>query len=267
MSGLVTTDLVTESNAQFAAAWQLMAARAAGGVTRPLPGLAVAWSQVSLPLLNALFVDSPVADPRDLAQRVERARAHAAGRGVHGLLFLCRDWLPRELPGGVEGLLGERGLALAMTSTGMVAERLAPPRRRLPPLVFRPVEDALTRRAVAHINCVSYGLPLVWGEEALDREDFWREPVFGYVGYWGGEAVTTGVVLGVDGRLYVGLVATLPEYRRRGCAEAVMRHGLEEAGRRLGITRSVLHATPMGLPLYREMGYRATAEFLAFQFG
>jgi ribosomal protein S18 acetylase RimI-like enzyme len=51
-------------------------------------------------------------------------------------------------------------------------------------------------------------------------------------------------------------VATLPEHRRRGYAEAVVRHGLAEARREWGLERTVLHATEAGHPLYQRMGYR-----------
>jgi len=66
---------------------------------------------------------------------------------------------------------------------------------------------------------------------------------------------------GEDGLIYVALVATLPEYRRRGYAEAVMRKALGEASRAHGVERTVLHASDMGFPVYRDMGYRTVRKF------
>jgi ribosomal protein S18 acetylase RimI-like enzyme len=62
----------------------------------------------------------------------------------------------------------------------------------------------------------------------------------------------------------VAMVATLPEYRNRGCAEAVMRYSLAQAREATGLERTVLHASAAGLPLYEEMGYRSVASFLGF---
>jgi predicted acetyltransferase len=68
----------------------------------------------------------------------------------------------------------------------------------------------------------------------------------------------------LDGRLYVGMVATAQEFRRLGCAEAVMRRSLEDAARATGLVRTILHASPMGRPLYSQMGYHDTAPFTVY---
>jgi ribosomal protein S18 acetylase RimI-like enzyme len=60
------------------------------------------------------------------------------------------------------------------------------------------------------------------------------------------------------------MVATLPAHRGLGCAEAVMRHALAEAHRTWGVERTVLHATPEGLPVYRLMGYRPVTRFRVY---
>jgi predicted acetyltransferase len=65
----------------------------------------------------------------------------------------------------------------------------------------------------------------------------------------------------LHGVLYVGFVATALVHRRRGLAELVMRRSLEDATRATGITRTVLHATADGYPVYRRMGYRPVDEF------
>jgi ribosomal protein S18 acetylase RimI-like enzyme len=60
---------------------------------------------------------------------------------------------------------------------------------------------------------------------------------------------------------YIAMVATLPAHRQLGCAEAVMRHALAEAKQAWGMERTVLHATPAGLPVYQRMGYRPVTRF------
>jgi ribosomal protein S18 acetylase RimI-like enzyme len=81
------------------------------------------------------------------------------------------------------------------------------------------------------------------------------------VGYVQGKAVSVAAVLRVNGIAYVAYVATLEEYRRRGYAEAVMRHSLEEARQHWGLERTVLHATEAGRPVYLRMGYLDVANF------
>jgi GNAT superfamily N-acetyltransferase len=53
---------------------------------------------------------------------------------------------------------------------------------------------------------------------------------------------------------YLSSVATDPAQRSRGYGRAVVRAALEECERR-GIERVELHASPMGLDLYRSLGF------------
>ncbi len=53
---------------------------------------------------------------------------------------------------------------------------------------------------------------------------------------------------------YVSSMSTDPDWRRRGCARAVLDELLREARRR-GVQRVELHATPDGAPLYRAVGF------------
>ena len=86
-------------------------------------------------------------------------------------------------------------------------------------------------------------------------ERFWEPPLVGYVGYAGDEPVTTTVVIPFDGMAYVAWVATSPDHRRRGYAQAIMRYALSNARAVLGTQRTHLHATDAGSPVYRKMGY------------
>lgn len=54
---------------------------------------------------------------------------------------------------------------------------------------------------------------------------------------------------------YIGSVATDPRWQRQGHARLVMQALLAEAERR-GVVNVELHATPAGLALYRELGFR-----------
>jgi ribosomal protein S18 acetylase RimI-like enzyme len=93
-----------------------------------------------------------------------------------------------------------------------------------------------------------------------DLPGVWND-TYAYVGYKEGRAVTASVAVPVGGCLYVGWVATHPDVRRQGFAEAAMRRSLNEATQGTGYSRTVLHASEMGRPLYEAMGYREVAFF------
>lgn len=71
-----------------------------------------------------------------------------------------------------------------------------------------------------------------------------------------------GRMLNLDG--YVRDVYVLPEYRRKGGARLIMTMIREEAARR-EVWRLALHASEMGLPIYRSMGYKPNSSYLEFE--
>ncbi len=77
-----------------------------------------------------------------------------------------------------------------------------------------------------------------------------------YVLYVAGEPVCCATVLLSGGVAGVWNVGTLRGFRRRGLASALLVYALTEAAAD-GYSLSVLLASPMGRPLYEEMGYRA----------
>jgi GNAT superfamily N-acetyltransferase len=90
----------------------------------------------------------------------------------------------------------------------------------------------------------------------------WHADSLGYVGYAGEKAVTSAAAFPVCGTMYIALVATVPESHGKGYAEAVMRHAIEQASRAMGPVRMTLHASDMGRPVYRAMGFEAGARVM-----
>jgi GNAT superfamily N-acetyltransferase len=54
---------------------------------------------------------------------------------------------------------------------------------------------------------------------------------------------------------YILNIVTLPKFRRKGIARKMM-HTILEWTKKQGITRTELHATDMGLPLYQQLGFK-----------
>jgi ribosomal protein S18 acetylase RimI-like enzyme len=253
-----------ESNRQFSAAWQAFARKARAGEVRETPGLTIASSGVAFPILNAAFLSQPVTDAADFGRRIAASVAYFDSRGLHWMFPICEDWISEAARAGVREELARHRLQPAMELAGMVTEQLAAPLRSLPQLEFRQVGDEETRIAVSEINAVAYQVPAQWALEAMNTENFWQGEITGYMGYKDGKPVTCAAVLIIAGARYVGLVATLTEYRRLGYAEAVMRFGLDQARQATGVDRTVLHSTPAGLSLYQQMGYRSVAAFTLY---
>lgn len=70
-----------------------------------------------------------------------------------------------------------------------------------------------------------------------------------------------------NGCLFLFLVATMPEARRKGYGEAVVRHAVQTAHKATGISRTVLHATEAGYPLYLRLGYHPTVKLMGCMLG
>ena len=146
----------------------------------------------------------------------------------------------------------------------MVADALAPPVRPLPEVDTCRIDDTPGRLALADLNAAVYDVAAEWVRGAVAGEVLWHTPLYGYVAYADGTPVSTALAIPLHGVLYVGFVATALAYRRRGLAELVMRRSLEAARQATGLTRTALHATADGYPVYLRMGYRLVETFALF---
>jgi len=251
-----------ESNQQAIEAWKAFARGAPKGDIRVNPGVTVVFCNVALPFLNMAFLSNPVRDLADLDTRIATTIDYASKAGFPWMFFLCNDWIPESIQSSQHDVFARHGLHPTMNFTGMVTDTLVPP-SKAPLLEYRRVMDEATRCAISDVNCLAYQIPIEMGRESITQQMF-DSSVFAYVGHLTGEAVAVAGTWIVDEIMYVGMVATMPDHRRKGYAEAVMRHSLEEARKATGIRRTVLHATDAGFPVYERMGYRTVARFTAY---
>ena len=234
-------------------AWKLMAGRLPAARIEQAKGIASMFAQVPLPFLNLSAQDRPSPDLEDVRGLlgVHQARSASCAHGT--MLCLLEPWLPA----GWQGVATAEGLAPMMEMTGMVLPgEIRPPTRPFPPMEIRRVEHESTARDLAMLNAQAYGMP----PELFDciaNLDLWHDDSFAYVGYVDGRAVSTASALPVGGTVYIALVATLPDSHGKGYADAVMRHAIAEGRRGMGFTRTTLHATEMGRPVYQAMGFEA----------
>jgi GNAT superfamily N-acetyltransferase len=226
-------------------------------------GLRCAWGNCALPITNAYYLTEPVADAAALGSQMEAARRDVAARPPLPWLFYAPTESVSAL--GFEALdaVGaEYGLAPFMSVREMTAKvsQLRAPKRPLPAVEYERVTSQDAVRELLAINMAAYGMPMEIVDSSLDSGMFLsgKGPECGILARVNGEPVSTATVVAMNGILYVALVATAPDHRQRGYADAAMRKALLTAAAEFGIDNVALDATAMGEPVYAAMGFAPT---------
>jgi ribosomal protein S18 acetylase RimI-like enzyme len=239
-------------------------ARAQGDV-REMPGVALVCSGVDYSVFNAaLLSESVTKEDGGLERRIAIANVHYAMRGFKWSFWVCEDLLDRKTRRTAADVFARHGMHSVVAAPGMIAERLKPPDRPLPRIDCKPVEDGPTRLAFCHITSIAFDLPFAIARAIYDAEHAWKGDFIGHVGYWEGQAVCSVATVNAAGAAGVYSLGTLPQHRRRGFAEAILRHALEQARAQAGVERTVLQATRSGLKLYQRLGYETVTRFAVY---
>ena len=243
--------------------FRAIAASRAPGELRELPGVSIASAGVTFQMFNAAFLSAPIATEADLARRITLPSVHFDARGLEWAYWVCDDWLDAKMRRRSRHIFERHGLRHSVDLPGMVAERILPPVKPLPTLEIRRVADAATRDAFCAIGSTCFHVPLPWFREVFDDDSIW-DRFIGWVGYTGGEPVSTAATVIGGGAVGVYNVATMPEHQMRGYGETVTRHAIAEAQRRHGITGTILQSTPAGHRLYQRMGFRTVTNVAVY---
>lgn len=235
--------------------FRVVAAGRQNGEIRELPGVSIAAAGVTFQMFNAAFLSTPVLTEAELEQRIFLSESHFNLRGFEWAYWVCDDWMDPRTRRKSRQIFERRGLRHSVDLPGMIAERVAPPLKRLPSLTVRRVGDMATRDAFCSIGSVCFHVPIAWFREVFDNDVVWAK-FAAYVGYHNEAPVSTAAIVMGGGAIGVYNVATMPDQQRRGFGEAVMRHALCEAKKQYGVEHSILQSTPAGLRLYERMGYR-----------
>lgn len=233
-----------------------------GGEIRHIGGVELICSGTNMAMFNPALLTEPVTGgDSELDRRIAVAAVHFGQLGVRWSWWLCEDMLSRSVRRVAPDVFARRGMRRVVMVPGMIAARLLPPIRPLPELECRPVVDAATRQVFGQLTAVSFGLPYSSAGDIYEPEDPWRGDFLGFVGYVAGEPVcTAGTIVTQD---VVGFysIGTLPQHRRRGYAEALMRRAYDITCEGRNIHRAVLQSTAAGERLYHQMGFRAVTKF------
>ncbi|MFJ4685230.1 GNAT family N-acetyltransferase [Streptomyces sp. NPDC088789] len=246
-----------ESVEQLASAWRgIVLDRGDGADVRDLPGIAVRWADSRFVFWNCVTLTEPDTDPELTAQRLAQAADIMRAKRHPGFLWLFEDLLGDAARATLERTVGRAGFAYAFSGSGMAGDLLPFPEPGHPDLTFTRVTDEERLGAFADLNAGAYGFAPEDVREGLLGSTFWKSGAHAWIGLRAGTPVTCAAAVEVDGRLFVALVATDPQWQHRGYGEAVTRKVLYEAHRVTGLTRAVLHATPAGAPVYERIGFR-----------
>ena len=240
--------------------FRALASARPGAENRVSSGVEVISLGVRFQMFNAAFLSKAVSEETDLERRILAARVRFGVRGIPWSFWLCDGLLTPELNCWAPRLFEKHGLRLATQMPGMVSEQFPPPNRKLPPIEVAEVCDALTLNSFRDIGSACFRVPVAWFEEVFDGQSMARTPFRGWVGYADGKPVTTAATVADGAALGLYNVATLPGFRSRGYAEALMRAAIgreEFAGKR----PVVLQSTTAGIELYQRLGFRRITNF------
>ncbi len=252
------------SNQQFINAWSYFASVCPKGEILAANELVIAWSGTNNAFINTVFLTKPVYEEAELEAKIKVACDYAKKRNQPWWMVVAEDWVPHPQ---IDEVFARQGLVPLLRIAGMATEQLLPSTTHSSKLDCVSVNNLEMRQAVADTNAISYDFPLAPFRAALELDEFWQETVFGTLGYVENQPVSTATTFLIEDEFYLGWVATLPNYRNQGYAQAVSRHSLAQAAQRYGEKCTALHATPAGFPVYQRMGYRPTAYFRTYALG
>ncbi|ROP42534.1 GNAT family N-acetyltransferase [Saccharothrix texasensis] len=246
-----------ESVEQLAAAWRGMVLdRDPDADVRDLPGIAVRWADSRFAFWNCVTLTEVGADAELLEQRLGQVADIMRAKRQPGFLWLFEDLLADDARAALDAAAGRAGLRHAFPGTGMAGDLLPLDEPGHPDLTFARVSTDDQLLAYADLNSRAYGFPLEAGRDGLAGSTLWKNNVYAYLALRDGVPVACAASVEAAGRLFVALVATDPDWQRRGYGEAVTRKALHEGGRATGLTRATLHATAAGAPVYLRIGFR-----------
>ncbi len=167
---------------------------------------------------------------------------------------------PSTKPVDLGDHLIKHGFLVRPTLRGMALDLASLEPAPAPPgLEIREVTDPgtldLWRQALGR----GFGWPDYGAQDVADNLDYFfraalERPFVAYVGVIGESPIASSLVFFGAGVAGVYHVSTAPDRRQQGLGSAITRAPLMEARRR-GYRVAVLHATEMGYPVYRRLGF------------
>ncbi|MEH2511225.1 GNAT superfamily N-acetyltransferase [Nitrobacteraceae bacterium AZCC 1564] len=248
-----------ESVQQLADTWKAIVTDRGTGEVRDFPGIAIRWADSKFPFWNCITFTDQVADGKLLDERLAQTVTYMRQRSQPGFIWLFEELLDPSCRAGLPAAAERAGLSYSLPLFGMAGDILPIPEPHHPNLQFVRVMTDDELLAYADLNSRAYGMPIGAGRDGLRGSALWKSGMYTYLGLENGVPVSAAATVETNGSLFLALVATAPEAQRKGYGEATVRKALFEGAKATGLTRTVLHATMAGAPVYERIGYRKVA--------
>jgi len=255
--------LIVEENLRVA--MRFFAEASGSGEVRTLDGTVAMFSGLDYGVFNiALLTRGVLGNTTDLELRLAELGRYFEERTLRWSFWVCEDLLDAAARRRERHAFTSFGMRAISHPPGMLAPALLPPLRDLPSIELRRVADASTRAAFAEITSVAFEIPYMVAQTVYSRAEAWKGAYQGFVGLVNGKAVAIVAIVAAAGAMGVYSLATLPEFRRQGYGEALLRHAVAEVHGRTGLTRLVLQSTDAGYRLYKRMGFHDVTRFTVY---
>lgn len=262
LEDLSTPALVAAIKANLVEWWRY-AGRSPGAEFYDGPELTWLLTGIHLAFLNPVLRTE--AGPDNADALIEKTLAYFRSRGVTTYSW----WTdPSTQPKDLGVRLVDHGLTYKDGGPGMAVDLLELNEDLPTPagLTIEPVEDTEALKKWAHTSIVGFGLPETdvgtWFD--LFAGLGFDLPLRNYLGILNGQPVATSELLLGAGVAGIYVVATLPDARRQGIGAAMTLAPLLDA-REMGFRVGILQASPMGVGVYRRLGFREYCRMSRYQ--
>jgi GNAT superfamily N-acetyltransferase len=198
---------------------------------------------------------------RGLEAQLADCGAYYKSRSSRWSFWLCEQFLDSKTRRQMRQIFQRADLREISRAPAMISLGLPEPLKKLPAIQCVPVGDALARRTFGELTSVCFDIPLAISQSVYSPERAWKGVYQGYLGMAGGKPVSIVATVLVAGVIGVYSLGTLPEFRKKGYGEALMRAAIAKCPPGLPI---VLESTEAGYHLYRRLAFRDIGSFTVY---
>lgn len=245
------------------AAMRFFGEASGSGEVRPLDGSIAMYSGLDYGVFNIALLTAPAPDGH-LETRLRDVARFFRERTLRWSFWLCEDLLDADARTRARHTFSNFGMRSISNPPGMLAQALLAPARPLPEIEVRRVANPATRDIFAEVTAVCFEIPYLVARAVYGREQAWRRDYEGFVALAEGKPVAIVAMVAAADAIGVYSLGTLPQFRRRGYGEALLRAAAADIAARTGLSRLVLQSTEAGYELYRRMGFRDVTRFSVY---
>ncbi len=258
-------DKAAESNKILLDAWDVFAVGSETAASKRGSLIEIAWCGLPSLFFNLTLNTSRPQNLQEFSDAVSETVAWATPRGLPWMMGLCQETLGPMLDDAGK-LLEDAGFFHLMKMTGMEADEIQPWTRERPAADWRTEADPDIAVPIIQVNEAAYHVDIAPpGSLPMHQPGWWTAPDrMVTLAADGDQGLSSAAVLNLNGLRYAALVATHPEAQRKGYATATLSDVLDRSLAAGLSSRSYLHATEAGRPVYERLGYRPTAEYAIY---